>query len=163
VREKTFGLAVEFFCGTPQSTALRRCVAILQLDPNDPENAPDEGDAAWAMCFNSHAVVWLEDATDIGSLVHELYHVTAHVLRHISRATTKKPAPTFSLTFPRSMASPKQETQNPTMKSGLYANINAKQKRIAAGSGERMRKPGSAGAPTAKAFKQSAKTAKTRR
>jgi hypothetical protein len=73
-------------------------VAILQLDPNDPENAPDEGDAAWAMCFNSHAVVWMEDATDIGSLVHELYHVTAHVLRHISRATTKRPAPTSKAT-----------------------------------------------------------------
>jgi len=43
---------------------------------------------------------------------------------------------------------------------GLYANINAKKKRIAAGSGEKMRKPGSKGAPTAKDFKQSAKTAK---
>ena len=43
---------------------------------------------------------------------------------------------------------------------GLYANIQAKRKRIKAGSGERMRKPGSAGAPTAKAFRQSAKTAK---
>jgi hypothetical protein len=43
---------------------------------------------------------------------------------------------------------------------GLYANINAKKKRIAAGSGEKMRKVGSAGAPTADAFKQSAKTAK---
>jgi hypothetical protein len=49
------------------------------------------------------------------------------------------------------------------MKKGLYANINAKQARIAAGSGEKMRKPSSAGAPTAKAFRQSAKTAKTRR
>jgi hypothetical protein len=45
-------------------------------------------------------------------------------------------------------------------KPGLYANIHAKQKRIAAGSGERMRKPGSRGAPTADAFKESAKTAK---
>jgi hypothetical protein len=45
-------------------------------------------------------------------------------------------------------------------KPGLYANINAKQDRIAAGSGERMRKPGTPGAPTAKAFKASAKTAK---
>ena len=45
-------------------------------------------------------------------------------------------------------------------KKGLYANINAKRKRIAAGSGEKMRKPGTEGAPTAKAFKQSAKTAK---
>ena len=43
---------------------------------------------------------------------------------------------------------------------GLYANINAKRKRIAAGSGERMRKPGSKGAPTAENFKQAAKTAK---
>ena len=43
---------------------------------------------------------------------------------------------------------------------GLYANIHAKQERIAEGSGEKMRKPGSAGAPTAKAFKESAKTAK---
>ena len=46
------------------------------------------------------------------------------------------------------------------MKNGLYANINAKQKRIAAGSGEKMRKVGTKGAPTAKAFKQSEKTAK---
>lgn len=45
-------------------------------------------------------------------------------------------------------------------KPGLYANILAKQVRIKAGSGERMRKPGSPGAPTAEAFKESAKTAK---
>jgi hypothetical protein len=45
-------------------------------------------------------------------------------------------------------------------KVGLYANINAKKKRIAAGSGEKMRKPGAKGAPTAQAFIQSAKTAK---
>ena len=45
-------------------------------------------------------------------------------------------------------------------KPGLYANINAKKKRIAMGSGEKMRKPGTKGAPTAKAFIQSAKTAK---
>jgi len=44
---------------------------------------------------------------------------------------------------------------------GLYANINAKKKRIAAGSKERMRKPGQAGAPTAQAFINSAKTAKS--
>ena len=45
-------------------------------------------------------------------------------------------------------------------KVGLYANINAKKKRIAAGSGEKMRKVGSKGAPTAQAFINSAKTAK---
>ena len=45
-------------------------------------------------------------------------------------------------------------------KVGLYANIHAKRKRIAEGSGEKMRKPGSKGAPTAQAFIQSAKTAK---
>ena len=43
---------------------------------------------------------------------------------------------------------------------GLYANINAKQARIKAGSGEKMNKPGTKGAPTAAAFRQSAKTAK---
>jgi hypothetical protein len=43
---------------------------------------------------------------------------------------------------------------------GLYANIHAKQERIAQGSGEHMRKPGSEGAPTADAFKQAEKTAK---
>ena len=45
-------------------------------------------------------------------------------------------------------------------KRGLYANIHAKRKRIAAGSGEKMRKVGSKGAPTAAAFTKSAKTAK---
>lgn len=40
---------------------------------------------------------------------------------------------------------------------GLWHNINAKKKRIAAGSGEKMRKPGSPGAPTAKALKDSQK------
>jgi len=45
-------------------------------------------------------------------------------------------------------------------KRGLYENINRKRARIAAGSGEKMRKPGAKGAPTAKAFRQSAKTAK---
>ena len=45
------------------------------------------------------------------------------------------------------------------MKAGLYANINAKQERIKAGSKEKMRKPGTKGAPTAKDFKHAAKTA----
>lgn len=45
-------------------------------------------------------------------------------------------------------------------KVGLYDRIHAKRKRIAAGSGEKMRKPGSKGAPTAQAFIESAKTAK---
>ncbi len=45
-------------------------------------------------------------------------------------------------------------------KPGLYANIHAKRERIAAGSGEKMNKPGSKAAPTAKDFKAAAKTAK---
>jgi hypothetical protein len=45
-------------------------------------------------------------------------------------------------------------------KPGLYANINAKRARIAAGSGEKMRKPGTKGAPTAANFRKSAKTRK---
>ncbi len=46
------------------------------------------------------------------------------------------------------------------MKKGLYANIHAKKERIKAGSGEKMRKVGSKGAPTAKNFKEAKKTAK---
>jgi len=49
------------------------------------------------------------------------------------------------------------------MKNGLYSNIHKKQARIAAGSGEKMNKVGSKNAPTAKNFKESAKTAKPRR
>ena len=48
-------------------------------------------------------------------------------------------------------------------KPGLYANINAKKKRITAGSGEKMRKPGNKGAPTKADFKKAAKTAKKRK
>ena len=64
-------------------------------------------------------------------------------------------------------AAKKATTRSKTMatKPGLYANIHAKQERIekqkaAGGKVETMRKPGSKGAPTAKAFKESAKTAK---
>jgi len=45
---------------------------------------------------------------------------------------------------------------------GLYENINAKRERISEGSGEKMRRVGSKGAPTAQAFKQSARTAKVK-
>jgi hypothetical protein len=48
------------------------------------------------------------------------------------------------------------------MPRGLYANIHAKRKRIKAGSGETMRKPGAKGAPKASAFKKAKKTAKKR-
>jgi len=46
---------------------------------------------------------------------------------------------------------------------GLYDNIHAKRKRIAAGSKEKMRKKGAKGAPTSKAFKQAAKPTKKRK
>jgi hypothetical protein len=49
------------------------------------------------------------------------------------------------------------------MKTGLYSNIAAKRKRIAEGSGEKMRKVGSKGAPTKADFKQAAKTAKKKK
>jgi hypothetical protein len=49
------------------------------------------------------------------------------------------------------------------MKQGLYSNIAAKRKRIAEGSGEKMRKVGAKGAPSAKDFKDAAKTAKKKK
>jgi len=48
-------------------------------------------------------------------------------------------------------------------KPGLYANIHAKQERIKHGSGEKMRAPGTKGAPSAKDFKESAKTEKKKK
>ena len=62
-----------------------------------------------------------------------------------------------------SVAKPQERDGDANMKKttpGLYANIQAKRERIKAGSGERMRKPGSKGAPTADAFKAAAKTVK---
>jgi hypothetical protein len=55
---------------------------------------------------------------------------------------------------------PKKMASGGSAKPGLYANIHKKQARIAAGSGEKMRKPGSPGAPTKADFIKSAKTAK---
>jgi hypothetical protein len=46
------------------------------------------------------------------------------------------------------------------LQKGLYANIHAKRERIANGSGEKMKRPGQAGAPSAQDFKDSAKTEK---
>ena len=57
----------------------------------------------------------------------------------------------------------KDQEGEEVMRRGLYANIHAKRKRIKAGSGEKMRKAGAKGAPTAAAFRKSAKTAKKRK
>ena len=66
--------------------------------------------------------------------------------------------------MPKMANAPKRRSNDGSVdmatKPGLYANIHAKQARIKAGSGEKMNKPGSKNAPTAKDFKESAKTAK---
>jgi hypothetical protein len=71
---------------------------------------------------------------------------------------------TVKATVDQSMCSPRKQMamgmKVMAKRPGLYANIHAKKKRIAKGSGEKMRKPGSKGAPTDKAFRESAKTAK---
>ena len=66
------------------------------------------------------------------------------------------------LTWHTKAKAPAKEAKSMASKRGLYANIHAKRKRIAAGSGEKMRKPGAKGAPTAANFKRSARTAKKR-
>ena len=58
---------------------------------------------------------------------------------------------------------PKHSKKGKSKRPGLWANIHAKRKRIKAGSKERMRKPGSKGAPTTKNFKQARSTSKRRR
>ena len=62
------------------------------------------------------------------------------------------------------LAKRKKEKEEVTKmaKKGLYANIQAKRRRIKAGSGETMRKPGSAGAPKASDFRKAARTARNR-
>lgn len=74
--------------------------------------------------------------------------------RFDERYGPKKPAK------PKGPQLPNLPVKKASSNEGLYANIHAKRKRIASGSGESMRKPGTSGAPTAKAFKQSARTAK---
>jgi len=65
--------------------------------------------------------------------------------------------------IPRSVGKDFAKADETKMKGGgLYANIRAKQQRIAEGSKEKMRKPGSPGAPTAESFRESAKTAKVK-
>tara|TARA_R100000544_G_scaffold23048_1_gene11529 strand:+ start:435 stop:623 length:189 start_codon:yes stop_codon:yes gene_type:complete len=61
------------------------------------------------------------------------------------------------------MATGRSQSSKQVTKPGLYANIAAKRKRIKAGSNEKMRKPGTKGAPTAKNFKKAAKTAKRKK
>ena len=72
-------------------------------------------------------------------------------------AKTGKGAIDFTEKYKKEFA---QNSNKKMKEGGLYANIAAKRDRISEGSGERMRKPGAKGAPTADAFKQSAKTAK---
>ena len=72
------------------------------------------------------------------------------------------------LKMPNGVKKPRRDNTDFTQfaeggKVGLYANINAKRKRIAAGSGEKMRKVGSKGAPSSMDFINSAKTAKKRK
>lgn len=83
ISEKTFGFRVDLFTNTPQATALRRCAAVMELDTDEPENAPDEYAAAWAFCNGCYSCIWIADIEDSGSLVHELYHCVQHFLRHI--------------------------------------------------------------------------------
>ena len=66
----------------------------------------------------------------------------------------------LNLTAAEKMNESSKYAKGGKVKSGLYENIHKKRARIAAGSGEKMRTPGTRGAPTAQAFRQSAKTAK---
>lgn len=76
----------------------------------------------------------------------------ADMYLHKDRGGVKGGAPSYGARITHSFAKGGQV--------GLYANINAKRKRIAHGSKEKMRKPGQKGAPTAQNFVESAKTAK---
>jgi len=90
-------------------------------------------------------------------IIGECYAKRQRYIRFKSRSSTKKKD------WCKANETRKERQEVMPAKKGLYANIHAKKKRIAAGSGEKMRKPGAKGAPTAKAFKKAAKTAKKRK
>ena len=85
---------------------------------------------------------------------HSQHHTAAH-MREMTKLMLA--GSTFTAAHKKAM---KKVGRQMAKKPGLYSNIHAKRRRIKAGSGETMRKPGSKGAPSAKAFKESAKTAK---
>ena len=80
-----------------------------------------------------------------------------------ARAKTQAAVQATALAPPQEARTKEQHEDKVMPGKGLYANIHAKRKRITAGSGEKMRKPGSKGAPTAAAFRKSAKTAKKKK
>lgn len=80
--------------------------------------------------------------------------------RRLMLAVANDPAFAKKVGIPASVGKEFVNADKKMKSGGLYANIHAKQKRIAEGSGEKMRKVGSEGAPTAADFKASAKTAK---
>jgi hypothetical protein len=85
------------------------------------------------------------------------------VQERLMRAVAHSPKFAKKVGIPTSVGQEFAKTDEAKMKGGgLYAAIRAKRQRIAEGSGEKMRKPGSPGAPTAQAFKESAKTAKVK-
>jgi len=80
--------------------------------------------------------------------------------KRLMQAVAHSPKFAKKVGIPTSVGKEFEKADKGMKRGGLYANIHAKRERIAAGSGEKMRKVGSEGAPTADAFKESAKTAK---
>lgn len=150
-----------------------------------PDSAPDDSWADIEVSTNLyHATIrfspklWDEKPEDVKRVVaHELIHIhqagierlvetlekqlgsaAYELLNTVWDVESERSADSLSKVMAQLMPEPKEKKM--PVKAGLYANINAKKKRIAAGSGEKMRKPGSKGAPSAKDFRDSAKTAK---
>jgi hypothetical protein len=84
VKDKLYGVIVEFYVNTPQKTALRRCAAVMEMSADDPENQPDEDAAAWTFSDKNWHCVWIGNyPEDRSSLGHEVCHVVCSALRHI--------------------------------------------------------------------------------
>lgn len=80
VRDKMYGVVVEFYVNTKQLTALRRCAAVMGIAVDE----PDEDAAGWAFSDRNWHCIWLADyPADEGSLAHEICHVVCAALRHI--------------------------------------------------------------------------------
>jgi hypothetical protein len=84
VSEPLYGTSIEVYANYPQKVALRRCAKVMDMDSDDPANAPDDTAAGWCMSHGGWALIWIESyPEDQSSLPHELWHAIHGFTRHI--------------------------------------------------------------------------------
>ena len=84
VSEPLYGTSIEVYVNCPQEVALRRCAKVMEMDADDPENAPDDSVAGFCMSHGGWALIWIASyPEDRSTLPHELWHAMHFFTRHI--------------------------------------------------------------------------------